>query len=87
MRVLIVDDSSIRFAFTTTLRRARTTRVRRPWPTSRTDSHPYGFGCAADSANLLDDQVCTKVGLNDAWLADLDKRAPGLFQVARQIVA
>jgi hypothetical protein len=50
-------------------------------------AHRYGFGCATDSANLLEDQVCTKVGLNDAWLGDLDRRAPGLFQVARQIVA
>ena len=50
-------------------------------------SHRYGFGCTTDPANLLDDPICTSVGLNDAWLADLDRRAPGLFQVARQIVA
>ena len=50
-------------------------------------AHRYGFGCTADSANLLDDPVCTTVGLSEAWLADLDRRAPGLFQVARQIVA
>ena len=50
-------------------------------------AHRYGFGCATDSANLLEDAICTKIGLNDAWLADLDRRAPGLFQVARQIVA
>jgi putative nucleotidyltransferase with HDIG domain len=50
-------------------------------------AHRYGFGCAAESENLLEDAICTKVGLNDAWLADLDRRAPGLFQVARQIVA
>jgi len=50
-------------------------------------AHRFGFGCAADEANLLEDEICTKVGLNDAWLADLDRRAPGLFQVARQIVA
>jgi putative nucleotidyltransferase with HDIG domain len=50
-------------------------------------AHRYGFGCSADSANLLEDPVCTKVGLSEAWLADLDRRAPGLFQVARQIVA
>ena len=36
---------------------------------------------------LLEDQVCTKVGINDAWLGGLDRRAPGLFQIARQIVA
>jgi putative nucleotidyltransferase with HDIG domain len=50
-------------------------------------AHRYGFGCAADTANLLEDPICTKVGLNEGWLADLDRRAPGLFQVARQIVA
>jgi putative nucleotidyltransferase with HDIG domain len=50
-------------------------------------AHRYGFGCPADPANLLEDAVCVRAGLNDAWLADLDGRAPGLFQVARQIVA
>jgi putative nucleotidyltransferase with HDIG domain len=50
-------------------------------------AHRYGFGCPADEANLLEDATCTRAGLNEAWLADLDKRAPGLFQVARQIVA
>jgi putative nucleotidyltransferase with HDIG domain len=50
-------------------------------------AHRYGFGCPADEANLLEDATCTSVGLNETWLADLDKRAPGLFQVARQIVA
>ena len=49
-------------------------------------AHRYGFGCPADAANLLEDDVCVRVGLNEAWLADLDCRAPGLFQVARQIV-
>jgi putative nucleotidyltransferase with HDIG domain len=48
-------------------------------------AHRYGFGCPADSANLLEDPICTRVGLSETWLADLDKRAPGLFQVARQI--
>jgi putative nucleotidyltransferase with HDIG domain len=50
-------------------------------------AHRYGFGCPADEANLLEDAICTKVGLNETWLADLDRRTPGLFQVARQIVA
>ena len=50
-------------------------------------SHRYGFGCPADEANLLEDPICTTAGLNEKWLADLDGRAPGLFQVARQIVA
>ena len=50
-------------------------------------AHRYGFGCAADSAHLFEDAICTKAGLNETWLEDLDRRAPGLFQVARQIVA
>ena len=50
-------------------------------------SHRYGFGCPSDEANLLEDDICKGFGLNDSWLADLDRRAPGLFQVARQIVA
>ena len=50
-------------------------------------AHRYGFGCAADSADLFEDAICTKAGLNETWLGDLDRRAPGLFQVARQIVA
>jgi putative nucleotidyltransferase with HDIG domain len=50
-------------------------------------SHRYGFGCPTDEANLLEDEICTKAGLSEAMLADLDRRAPGLFQVARQIVA
>ena len=50
-------------------------------------SHRYGFGCEVEEANLLEDPICARLGLNDAWLADFDRRAPGLFQVARQIVA
>jgi len=50
-------------------------------------AHRYGFGCAADSADLFEDAICTKAGLNETWLGDLDRRAPGLFQVPRQILA
>jgi putative nucleotidyltransferase with HDIG domain len=50
-------------------------------------SHRYGFGCQPEDASLLEDPICARLGLNEAWQADLDKRAPGLFQVARQIVA
>jgi putative nucleotidyltransferase with HDIG domain len=50
-------------------------------------AHRYGFGCDADPTDLSEDPICASVGLDDAWLADLDRRAPGLFQVARQIVA
>ena len=50
-------------------------------------SHRYGFGCPANDESLLADPICSRLGLNEAWQADLDRRAPGLFQVARQIVA
>jgi putative nucleotidyltransferase with HDIG domain len=50
-------------------------------------SHRYGFGCPAEDTSLADDPICTRLGLNETWQADLDRRAPGLFQVARQIVA
>jgi putative nucleotidyltransferase with HDIG domain len=52
-------------------------------------AHRYGFGCPAEqeTENLLEDALCMRAGLNEKWLADLDRRAPGLFQVARQIVA
>jgi len=48
-------------------------------------SHRYGFGCPREDAELLEDPICTRLGLNETWLADFDRRAPGLFQIARQI--
>jgi len=39
-------------------------------------AHRYGFGCPADPASLLEDAVCARVGLDEAWLADLDRRGP-----------
>ena len=50
-------------------------------------SHRYGFGCPTEETNLLEDEICATAGITEAVLADLDRRAPGLFQVARQIVA
>jgi HD-like signal output (HDOD) protein len=50
-------------------------------------SHRYGFGCPTDDANLLEDEIAVRAGLTESMLGDLDRRAPGLFQVARQIVA
>jgi putative nucleotidyltransferase with HDIG domain len=49
-------------------------------------SHRYGFGCAKDSANLGDDDVCAMLGLDTAWLAAMDERAPGLVAVANQML-
>ena len=54
-------------------------------------SHRYGFGCDEDPQDqrddLLADQWFTHLRLTPAWLADLDRRAPGLFAVARQIIS
>jgi putative nucleotidyltransferase with HDIG domain len=53
-------------------------------------SHRYGFGCppSDDSAAvaLLNDAECQRFQLTGAWLARADAYAPGLFQIARQIV-
>jgi hypothetical protein len=39
-----------------------------------------------DDSNTMR-RISTKAGVNEALLGDLDRRAPWLFQVARQIVA
>lgn len=50
-------------------------------------SHRYGFGCPATSDALLDDPTFVKLGLDEAFLAELDAKAPGLYEVARKIAA
>jgi HD-like signal output (HDOD) protein len=51
-------------------------------------SHRYGFGCAPDGADdVADDPIFAELRLTPQWLKDTDQRAPGLFEVARQIVA
>jgi putative nucleotidyltransferase with HDIG domain len=50
-------------------------------------SHRYGFGCEPENANLLEDPVCALLDIDAAWLEATDVRAPGLFEVARQILA
>ena len=37
----------------------------------------------AEEAVLVKDPICASLGLNDARLAGLDRRAPGLFEVAQ----
>jgi putative nucleotidyltransferase with HDIG domain len=49
-------------------------------------SHRYGFGCAADAADLLADPVCATLNVDAAWLEQTDKHAPGLFEVAKKIL-
>jgi putative nucleotidyltransferase with HDIG domain len=54
-------------------------------------SHRYGFGCTADpeeaTPELLSDPYCIRLGVTEKWLADTDRKAPGLFAIARQIVS
>jgi len=50
-------------------------------------SHRYGFGCTKEEANLLEDPACALLEIDAAWLEATDTRAPGLFEVARQILA
>jgi HD-like signal output (HDOD) protein len=51
-------------------------------------SHRYGFGCdAAPDAPVLDDPIAQKLGLTEAWLTDLDARAPELFKNASDAFA
>ncbi|MGE0042568.1 MAG: HDOD domain-containing protein [Vicinamibacterales bacterium] len=65
-----------------------------PEPTARVAylanrlSHRYGFGCAAvTDPPLLDEPFARELGLDEAWLCDVDQRAPALFEIARSILA
>jgi putative nucleotidyltransferase with HDIG domain len=49
-------------------------------------SHRYGFGCEADAGGD-GDTVFTFLEIEEAWLLDVDARAPGLFEVARQFLS
>jgi len=49
-------------------------------------SHRYGFGGDPDPVDLGADDVCALLGLDAAWLAATDERAPGLFRVASQML-
>lgn len=48
-------------------------------------SHKYGFGCEPEEYDVLADPVAMQLGLDAVWVDALDQRAPGLFEVARQI--
>jgi HD-like signal output (HDOD) protein len=47
-------------------------------------AHRYGFGCDPDAYNVLGDPVSRALGIDAEWLAENDRRAQGLFDVARQ---
>jgi HD-like signal output (HDOD) protein len=51
-------------------------------------SHRYGFGCeATPDAPVLEDPIAARLGLTEAWLTDLDTRAPELFKNAADAFA
>lgn len=51
-------------------------------------SHRFGFGVPArPDALVVDDPYAREIGLDEAWLADIDAHAPGLVQVAKSILA
>lgn len=50
-------------------------------------AHRYGFGCPVVPESPLDDPTFAKLGLDEAFLAELDAKAPGLYEVARKIAA
>jgi HD-like signal output (HDOD) protein len=49
-------------------------------------AHRYGFGCSRDDLDPLTDPVFASIGVDAQGLAQIDSHAPGLFEVARQIV-
>lgn len=51
-------------------------------------SHRYGFGCASDTDSpFLDDPMAGEAGLDEAWLVEVDQHAPGLYEIARSVLA
>ena len=50
-------------------------------------AHRYGCGCEPETVDLLADEIFVKLGVDEAFMAELDTRVPGLFEVARKIGA
>ena len=49
-------------------------------------SHRYGFGCPADPTDLIGDEVCGVLGVDEAWLTFVNEKAPGLVGIASQVL-
>lgn len=49
-------------------------------------AHRYGFGCNADTSDLLSDPIICELGLNEARLASLDATAPLMFRTLRSAI-
>ncbi len=50
-------------------------------------AHRYGFGCDADSADVLTDPIMREMGIDEARLAALDATAPTKFETIRNAIA
>jgi putative nucleotidyltransferase with HDIG domain len=50
-------------------------------------SHRYGFGCDVERTDdLALDPVCTQLKVDQAWIEQTDRHAPGLVEVAKKIL-
>lgn len=49
-------------------------------------AHRYRFGCDSYEHDLLTDLAAQDLGLDADWLAGVDQRAPGLVEIARQVL-
>ena len=49
-------------------------------------AHRYGFGCPQNGREFLEDPVAEFLKLDATWLEATDIHAPGLYEVARQIL-
>jgi HD-like signal output (HDOD) protein len=47
-------------------------------------SHRYGFGCTPEHEAMADDPMCQSIGVTDAWLTEVDKKGPALFDQMRK---
>ena len=50
-------------------------------------AHRYGFGCPREEVLLENEPLFAKVRIDERALAKFDDRAPGLFEIARKIIA
>jgi putative nucleotidyltransferase with HDIG domain len=49
-------------------------------------SHRYAFGCDRDEKPIVGDLRCVRIVPTEIWLESVDGRAPGLYEVARQVL-
>jgi putative nucleotidyltransferase with HDIG domain len=49
-------------------------------------SHRYAFGCDRDEGPIIDDGRCVRIVPTEAWIESVDDRAPGLYEMAKQVL-